>query len=276
MTSNAKNKENENSEKRDTEYQPLITANYNKKGAQFIVFLEYCAIILIILFTNKYFYQYMFEENLWLITLLPLSIYGLIWQFALYSLIIGGIIYKILVKIEPPKEGTFELDGREFHFYCYRFWIAYYTLWTLRAMPLPWVDMYGFKLFGVKVGKDVVLYDSWIDIEFVEIGDHVMLSLNTAVFSHCIYRDKFLVQRVVVEKNAIVGAEALVAPGTHIEEGAIIGAASTTHIGQRLKDYRIHVGTPCSKTFPIRIVEKDEENENEEKKGIKKSKEEKR
>ena len=161
--------------------------------------------------------------------------------------------------MEPPKEGEFSLNGREFHFYCYRFWIAYYAIWVLRAMPLPWVDVYGFKLFGVKIGRNVVFYDCWIDFEFIEIGDNVMVSLNSSIFSHCIYRDKFLVKKTIIEKNGIVGANATASPGTVLHEGGGIGSTCTTSIGQELGEYIIHIGTPCSKSIPIKLMEKDEE-----------------
>ncbi len=234
--------------------EPIINVTYNKRGPQFIMFLEFCATIIVMLFVNQYFYKYMFEEALWLLFLLPLAIFGLIWQFAGFSLLFSWIILKILRKMEHPKEGEFDIGGREFIYSWYRFWICYYAVWVFRAMPLPWSDMFVFRMFGAKIGGEVVLYDSWIDMEFVEIGDYVMLSLGTSVYSHCIVGDKFIVKKTIVNKNAIVGAEAIIAPGTVIGEGATLGVNSTTYIGQQWAEYRVHVGQPCNKEIPIKRV----------------------
>jgi hypothetical protein len=238
-----------------TDFQPIISANYGNTPAQIVMVFEFWISLALIIIWNKPFYDYMFDGNWWFLILVPLSIYGLLFQFAGLNLLISWVIWKILCLIEPPKEGEFPRNGREFHFYCWRFWIQFYSLFIARAMPLPWTDMFCFRMFGCKIGKNVVLYDSWIDMEFVEVGDYVMLSLNAALISHCIYKDKFLVKRVVVRKNGIVGAEAIIGPGTVLEEGAILGAGCTTALNQVLAPYRIHVGNPASISMPIKVVE---------------------
>jgi len=243
----------------EPEFTPILSANYSgKKFAQVFLFVEFWLTIFIILLLNKWYYvEFMFVGSRWKLLLIPISIYSLVWQFFLITALFSTLIYKILVQLEPPKEGEFPIGGREFHAYCLRFWVSYYLLFVARAMPLPWVDMYVFPIFGAKIGRNVVLYDSWIDPEFVEVGDSCMLSLNTQIFSHAMYRDKFIVQKVVIEKNAIAGANAIIAPGTIIEEGAILGAGSSTKIGQRLRAYSIHVGNPVNITFPIKLKEKE-------------------
>jgi hypothetical protein len=164
------------------------------------------------------------------------------------------VLLKILRYLEPPKEGMFPLNGREYIYYCRRFRISYFALYLFRALPLPWADIVPFRMFGVKVGKNVVLYDAWIDTEFVEISDFVMISLNAALISHCVYQNKFLVQKVVIKKNAIVGSESVVAPGTVFGEGSILGGNATTKIGQQLEPYATHVGNPISRVIPVKIA----------------------
>ncbi len=238
----------------EAEFIPIISSNYDYKHRDQLIILFVLALTIVTMFTINYPYYigFLFKGSRWKLLLLPLSIYGLLWQFLLLSGLYCWIIYRILVLIEPPKEGVFEISGREFRYYCLRFWIAYYLIYVTRAMPVPWVDMLVFPLFGSKAGKNVVLYDSWIDPEFVEIGDSCMLSLNTQIFSSVIYKNQFLVQKVILEKNTIAGGAAIVAPGTYFEEGAILGAKSSTSIGQRLAGNRIHVGNPANKHLPIK------------------------
>ncbi|UYP48658.1 hypothetical protein NEF87_004943 [Candidatus Lokiarchaeum ossiferum] len=238
----------------DTEdFQPILSANYpGKKGTQLLLFLEFWLTLTLMCFINLPYYRLM-VNHLWMLILLPLSIYGLFWQFMGLTTLFSTIIYKILIKIEPPKEGIFTLTSREFQYYSLRFWVCYYLLYFARAMPLPWVDMFIFPIFGSKIGHNVVLYDSWIDPEFVNIGGSSMISLNTQIFSHCIYKERFIVKQVVIEKNSIVGAGAIVAPGTYIEEGAILGANCSTAIDQKLQSYTIHIGSPANISLPIKL-----------------------
>ena len=210
------------------------------------------------------------HQKIWMYIFLPISIYGLIWQFNGLTLVFSWIIYQIFKLIEPPKEGEFPIDSREFRFYCYRFWIIYYMTYIARSMPLPWVDYLEYRLFSMKTGGNNVLYDSWIDPEFLEIGENCMISLNTQLFSHCIYRDKFVVKKVILEDSAIAGAGAIIAPGTVIRKGAVLGASSSTKMDQNLKQFCIHVGSPVKHALPIKVI--DETREVEENKSKKQEK----
>jgi acetyltransferase-like isoleucine patch superfamily enzyme len=238
-----------------TDYQPIASSNFARRTGQWLILVEFWVVTTLCIFTNYYFYLYAYQSNPWLFLMLPLSLWGLVYQFAFLTALLTWFFLVILRKIEPPKEGEFPLDGREFKYYCYRFYICYYTLYLFRGLALPWADMIAFRLFGMKVGGSVVLYDSWVDPELVEIGDNVMLSMNAALISHCIYNKKFVVGKVVVGRNAIVGAEAVVGPGAILEDGAILGVGCHCRINQRLDAYSTHVGNPASKVLPIKIVD---------------------
>ncbi|MHA1584528.1 MAG: acyltransferase [Promethearchaeota archaeon] len=239
----------------ESDFIPILSANYaGKKWCQFLVILEFSLTIFVMFYIDlPYYRDFLFTGNRWKLLLLPISLYGLIWQFFGITVVFSIILYKTLAWIFPPKEGIFDINGPEFHQYIIRFWISYYFLFVARAMPLPWVDMYVFPIFGSKIGKNVVLYDSWVDPEFVEINDSCMISLNTQIISHCVYQDKFIVKKVILERSSIAGAESIVAPGTIIEEGAVLGGRSRTKIDQRLQGFAIHVGNPVNKMIPIKL-----------------------
>jgi acetyltransferase-like isoleucine patch superfamily enzyme len=114
------------------------------------------------------------------------------------------------------------------------------------------------------MGKNICIYDGWVDNELISIGDSVMLSLNGSIMTHCIYKDKFIIKKVVIEKNSIIGADALIAPGVFVEEGAIVGASASTVIDQQLDGYVTHVGNPVSRKLPIKISEPQVETPNSE------------
>ena len=118
-------------------------------------------------------------------------------------------------------------------------------------------------LFRLKMGKNICIYDGWV------ITNSYQSRLCHAVFkrlimTHCIYKDKFIIKKVVIEKNSIIGADALIAPGVFVEEGAIVGASASTVIDQQLDGYVTHVGNPVSRKLPIKISEPQVETPNSE------------
>ena len=187
--------------------------------------------------------------------LLPLSIYGNLFLFAFSITLFSAGIYKILNRIQPPQEGIFERGSKEWKYTHRRFWTAYFPIWIMRALPFPWLDIVSYRVFGVRIGSNVVAYEGYIDPEFVEIGDHTMTSLHICIFSHLIYHDKIVIKKVKIGKNCVVGPQSVIFPGTIMYDGAILGANSYTSIGQELKGDLIHVGRPVNKEFPVQSVE---------------------
>ncbi|MEJ2249440.1 MAG: DapH/DapD/GlmU-related protein [Candidatus Lokiarchaeota archaeon] len=210
---------------------------------------------LFFLLTGKFLYYTQFSPAWWEWLLLPLNIFGNIFLFS-FSIIFSSVgIYKILNKINPPKEGVFLRGSKEWKYVHYRFWVSYFPIWLVRAFPFPWIDIIVYRMFGTKIGRKVVAYEGYIDPYFIEIGDHTMTSLNILIFSHLIYHDKIIIKKVKIGKNCIIGPHSIVNPGTIIDDEAILGANSYTSINQHLIGNLIHVGIPVSHKFPIQTVE---------------------
>jgi len=227
---------------------PLTTSNIYTDKNSLIILLQFFFGILVVTAVNWYpTRQIIKEKALYLLLLMPLGMYGNLWLFVFSVAVLTWIILKVLKKIHPIRQGVFPLDGNEFKFYKRRYWASYFVLWLARALPLPWVDYVVYSMLGNKVGSYVCLYDSWIDIELIEFGKNVMTSMNSVVMSHAIFQDKFIQLRTVLKDNSIVGAEAIVAPGTILEGEAILGAGCSSYIGQRLEAGMIHLGNPASK-----------------------------
>jgi len=187
--------------------------------------------------------------------LLPLNVYGNLFLFSFSIFLAGAAIDQLLCKLHPLQEGVFERGSRDWTYMHRRFWNAYFPLWLARALPLPWADIVVYRFFGVKMGKNVVAYEGYIDPKLVEIGDFTMTSLHICIFSHLIYPDKIIIQKTNIGKNCIVGPQTIISPGTIMEEGAILGANSYTWVGQHLEGNLIHVGNPVQMKLPIQSVE---------------------
>ena len=211
------------------------------------------------LLTGTEFYSFGLKAEWYYWLLLPLNIYGNIFLFVFTVIFFSGGIFRILNKISPPEEGIFERGSKEWKYMHRRFWTTYFPIWLARALPLPWLDIIAYRSFGTKVGKSVVLYEGYIDPLFVEIDDFTMTSLNICIFSHLIYQDKLLIKKVKIGKACVVGPHTIIAPGTIMEDFAVLGVNSYTEINQRLKGNLIHVGTPVSITLPIQSVEESQQ-----------------
>lgn len=197
------------------------------------------------------------EWYYWL--LLPLNIYGNIFLFVFTVIIFSAGIFKLLNKISQPKEGVFQKGSKDWKYMHRRFWTAFFPIWLARALPLPWLDIIAYRFFGTRVGSSVVLYEGYVDPEFVEIGDFTMTSLNICIFSHLIYHDKVLIKKVKIGKACVVGPHTIISPGTVMEDFAVLGVNSYTKINQNLEGNLIHVGTPVSITLPIQSVEESQQ-----------------
>ncbi len=211
------------------------------------------------LLTGKSFLPFILIGQWWEWLLLPLNLYGNLFLFVFSIILFSAGIYKVLNKLNPPKEGVFEKGSKEWKYIHRRFWTAYFPIWLTRALPIPWSDIFVYRFFGVPIGKNVVAYEGYIDPEFVEIGDYTMTSLNICIFSHLIYHDKVIVKKVKIGKACVVGPQSIINPGTIMEDNAVLGANSYTWVGQELEGNLIHVGTPVSMKIPIQTLEESQE-----------------
>lgn len=250
----------------------ISTSGVYKTPFTLIMLIQFFVGAFIIIFVNLWYwnslYFYIFDDIIfplpvlndivskWIIILLiPLNIYGNIFLFVFSIILFSSLIYKLLNYLSAPKEGIFERGSKEWKYMHRRFWTAYFPIWLARALPIPWADIFAYRFFGTKVGKNVVLYEGYVDPLFVEIGNFTMTSLNICIFSHLIYHDKVLIKKVRIGSACVVGPHTVTSPGTVMHDGAILGANSYTYVDQELESDLIHVGTPAMMKLPIQSVE---------------------
>ncbi|MFW9970887.1 MAG: hypothetical protein ACFFDF_11875 [Candidatus Odinarchaeota archaeon] len=246
----------------------ISTSGVYKTPFTLIMILEFLTGCLLIILVNIWFYNdlyylltgkriipFLLIGQWWEWFLLPLNIYGNLLLFAFSIILFSTLIFKILNKLHPPKEGVFKRGSKEWIYTHRRFWTAYFPIWLARSLPLPWSDIFVYRFMGVHIGKNVVAYEGYIDPELIEIGDFTMTSLNICIFSHLIYHDRILIKKVKIGKACIVGPHTIISPGTVLQDGAVLGVNSYTWTDQVLEGDLIHVGIPVSMTLPIQSVE---------------------
>ncbi|MFO8018912.1 MAG: DapH/DapD/GlmU-related protein [Promethearchaeia archaeon] len=237
-----------------------------------MIVLEFYFGMIVVILSNLWYWNYLYYYftgnliypmeiigGLWfeiiIFILLPLNIYGNLFLFGISVIIFSAMIFKIINRIYPPQEGIFIKGSKEWKAMHLRYWTVYFPIWVARALPLPWADILCYRLLGIKIGKNVVSYEGYIDPLWVEIGDHTMTSLHICIFSHLLYHDKVFIKKIKIGKNCIIGPHTIVMPGTTIEEEAVLGANSFTSPDQFLKSELIHVGTPVNTSMSFQSVE---------------------
>ena len=100
----------------------------------------------------------------------------------------------------------------------------------LRKTPPNKIKNAIYRLFGVKIGKDVAIaYNVLPDPLFPElltIEDGVMIGSDCELATHEFIRDWFSIGRTIIKKNAMIAAYTVIRAGTTIGENAITGSYS--------------------------------------------------
>jgi hypothetical protein len=240
---------------------PITSPGLRQSKSALIIFLQYGLAFYLLIIINFWYLSALLNSansgtwwaQWWLWALLPLSIFGNFFLFPFMVLLITKVLMAWSFHRHPPREGVFPMDGPDRKSWEFRQQAMLFAHWLARAVPLPWIDMAFFKILGVKVRGNPVLYDSWVDTELVDLGRDNMLSLNAIIMSHMVLPGsprKFVVKGVKTADFCILGAESTVAPGTHLEMGAIFGASSGTSYDQRLEGDWIYGGNPARKLIP--------------------------
>jgi carbonic anhydrase/acetyltransferase-like protein (isoleucine patch superfamily) len=124
--------------------------------------------------------------------------------------------------------------------------IKKWPLFLIATNPLPWLkNRFTLRFFGVKIGKNTICDNAWIFSEFVDIGDEVIIGMGSTVLPFGIEKDTFILRRIVIEDNALIGAKCSLMPGTKIRNGAKLSAQSFTKYNQVLKKNSLYMGQPA-------------------------------
>lgn len=192
-------------------------------------------------------YVQMVTQWWWFIFLLPIEVLAFAYIFVLSSLAMVKVVVHRIDARHPPAEGRFRRDGPEARAMLARDGLKHYAIWLARNSTFPWIDKIAFTMFGVKVGKTVVLHEAWVDPELVQVGDYCMIGMNSVVMSRFILGDEIIVKKVVIGDHSIIGAYTVVAPGTVVGDSTVLGANSGTAIDQAVDGHHLYAGNPARK-----------------------------
>lgn len=179
-------------------------------------------------------------------------------MFILFILLFTKMVVIILNLIKNPKEGIFKTNNRDkdFKFYLLRRNLKSFILKIYNHFPLPWAKIFALKILDIKIQNTAGVLDSYIDSDFIEIGNNVILGEGSIIMSSMIVGDTLLIKKVVLNDGCTIGAFSVISPGTFVEEGAILGMGSYTRVNQRLEKNSVNLGRPAKKIQTIRYSTK--------------------
>ena len=188
-------------------------------------------------------------EAIWFLIFLPIIIVLMYFSLVLISIFLAKILLIIVNMIHPPKEGTFlrDISDKDYRFWSIRNTIKKWPTWLAHKFPFPFLDNICFKLFGVKTKFSNSLFEGWVDTEFIEFGNNVVVGQSSIIQSSIIIGNLLIIRKTVIGDNVRIGAHSIVMPGTKVGENTILAASSTTHISQELDAGWVYLGVPAKK-----------------------------
>ncbi|KKM65923.1 hypothetical protein LCGC14_1486350 [marine sediment metagenome] len=239
------------------------TVLVKKKYIVFYVFLIWISVLSITLEFWVY-WQEMFNWNFlyaWNIThfyiFFPLICIVMYITIVFSSLFFAKILLVFVNAIHKPREGIFlrETSNKDYRYWSMRNTIKRWPIWLSHRFPFPFLDNICFKMFGVKTKFSNSLFEGWVDTEFIEFGENVVVGQGSIIQSATIIGNLLIIKKTIIEENVRIGTHAIVMPGTHIGKNCVLAASSVAMVGQELEDGWIYVGIPAKKFKKNRFFE---------------------
>ncbi|MHA1671773.1 MAG: acyltransferase [Promethearchaeota archaeon] len=226
-----------------------IDENVRKK------FIPIYLIIIILSFIPVSIMEYYTILYLWrtpfyliFILLFPFNLVISIYLLQFSAILVSFLFLKIVNLIHAPKEGLFTRDikNKDYYFWNLRNIIKKWSLFVTASNPFPWLkNRFTLRFFGVKIGKHTLCDNTWISSEFVRIGNNVILGMNSTILTFGIEQDKFILKRIHIEDEALIGAKCVLLPGSIVKKKAKLVAHSYSEYNCVLEENCLYGGHPA-------------------------------
>lgn len=116
---------------------------------------------------------------------------------------------------------------------------------TSYLVGTPWMRVY-LRLMGARVGKNVHLStDCMLAFDLLEIGEDSAIGVDARLEGCSLEGGALHVGPIAIGSRCRVGARAVLAPGSRMEDGAVLGDLSLLEAGQRIPVGQHWVGSPA-------------------------------
>ncbi len=212
-------------------------------------------VIIILSFIPCSLFEYFYIISLWkeqfyiiFFLLLPFNIFFLIYILQLSAILFSSLFLTLIKIIYSPKEGIFRrtIEDKDYLYWNLRNIVKKWPLFIIASNPFPWLkNRFTLRFFGVKIGKKCICDNAWISSEFVTIGKNVIIGMNSTIITFGIEKDNFILKRIIIEDDALIGAKCVLLPGTLIKRNTKLSAHSYTNYDDVLEENLIYAGHPA-------------------------------
>ena len=159
-------------------------------------------------------------------------------------------------KKSPPIQGVFKrvLDDKssdEFYlikYYHKRGFIIKYPMWITSKSPFPWlVNRALRKISHNKLGSNVIYCDSYVGLEFTDLGDNVFMYPTSALSSHAVNTifGKISMMEIKLGSNTTFYPGIIAGPNALTEDNNVIFPNTVLHKNWRGKPGKFYYqGSP--------------------------------
>lgn len=159
-------------------------------------------------------------------------------------------------KVEPPKQGVFPRilgdinspEGKLIKYYHKRGFIIKYPMWLTSKSPFPWlVNRTLKKISHNKIGKNVIYCDSYVGLEFTDLGDNVFIYPTTSLSGHEVNSifGKLTMMEIKIGQNSTLYPGIIVGPNALLLDNYVIYPNTVLHKNWRGKPQKeYYQGSP--------------------------------
>jgi len=211
--------------------------------------------IILLSFIPLSLFEYLYILILWkdsfywlFFLLLPFNLLLLIYILQFSAILFSILFLKIINLIHLPTEGQFkrEITDKDYLYWNIRNLIKKWPLFITASNPFPWFkSRFTLRFFGVKIGRNSICNNSWISSEFVSIGKNTIIGMNSTILTFGIEQENFILKKIIIEDDVLIGAKCVLLPGTLIKQNAKLSAHSYTSYNAVLENDVIYSGHPA-------------------------------
>lgn len=197
-----------------------------------------------IIFFNHFLALFNFSD------ILSVLLFSFFMIFNIYLLVISFTIIPgiIIMFLKKPKEGVYDFSLNDVNFFRFSMFNLIYRLplMLIGIFRLPPLRNIYYKFAGLKIGKGShvsgaeIIFDPYL----IEIGKNSFIGGEVKITAHTI-EDKFVVKRVRIGDDCLIGFNSFIMPGANIEDGVMVGSRSLIVKNQVLKKWNVYAGSPA-------------------------------
>lgn len=184
------------------------------------------------------------SNNIIYMLLLSLIIGIAIYLFFIVSLIVFGIVERILIIGNKP--GRYPTNS-----FIFIKWLVYSGLHViLLNLVLPYVSgtifaKIFYRILGCKIGKNVFINTVGLhDAYLLEIDDNVVIGGDANISCHIFEGNELILNRIKIGSNTLISAESYIMPGAEIGKNCSIGIKSYVRKNKKIEDKSIIMSIP--------------------------------